>query len=162
MIEIRPANPADVPVILHFVRELAAYEREPDAVTATDGMLQHALFGPDPAATAIIATLDGVAVGFALYFYTFSTWTGRRSLYLEDLYVAELARGSGVGTAMLRHLAAVALDSGCVRFEWSVLDWNAPAIAFYRAMGAIGMEEWTIQRVAGDALVQLAGRGDGG
>lgn len=156
---IRPAEPGDVPQILRFVRELAAYEREPDAVVATEAMLDEALFGARPAAEAIIAERDGVALGFALYFYNFSTWTGRRSLYLEDLYVSEAARGAGVGTMLLRHLAGIAVDQGCQRFEWSVLDWNAPAIAFYRAMGAVGMDEWTIQRVSGDALVKLAGRG---
>ena len=156
---IRPAEPRDVSQILRFVRELAAYEREPDAVVATEAMLDEALFGARRAAEAVIAERDGVALGFALYFYNFSTWTGRRSLYLEDLYVSEAARGEGVGTMLLRHLAGIAVDQGCQRFEWSVLDWNAPAIAFYRAMGAVGMDEWTIQRVSGDALVKLAGRG---
>ncbi|WP_425229273.1 N-acetyltransferase family protein [Sphingomonas sp.] len=159
MTMIRPATPADVPTILRFVRELAIYEREPDAVVATEPLLQAALFDPRPAAQAVIAEVAEGPMGFALFFQTFSTWTGRRGLYLEDLYVSETARGQGVGKALLGHLAQVALDTGCARFEWSVLDWNAPAIAFYRAMGAVAMEEWTVQRIEGAALAQLAGRG---
>lgn len=155
---IRPATPADVPAILRFVRELAAFEREPDAVEATEAMLADALFGSSPAAEAVIAEIHSQPTGFALFFHSFSTWTGRRSLYLEDLYVTPEARGQGLGAAMLRHLAGIALDRGCARFEWSVLDWNVPAIAFYRAMGAVGMEEWTVQRVSGEALKALAGR----
>jgi GNAT superfamily N-acetyltransferase len=158
MTDIRPATPADVPLILRFVRELAEFEREPDAVKATEPMLAAALFGARPAAEAVIAQVDGEPAGFALFFHNFSTWTGLPGLYLEDLYVTPAARGSGVGTALLRHLAALALDRGCGRFEWSVLDWNAPAIAFYRAMGAVGMDEWRIQRVSGEALARLAGR----
>ena len=154
---VRPALPGDVPLILRFVRELAEFEREPDAVHATEPMLQEALFG-DRAAEAVIAEHDGQPAGFALFFHNFSTWTGRKGLYLEDLYVTPEARGAGVGTALLRHLAGLALDRGCGRFEWSVLDWNEPAIRFYRAMGATGMDEWRVQRVAGDALVKLAGR----
>lgn len=155
---VRPATPADVPVILRFVRELAAYEREPDAVEATEGTLAEALFGAPPAAEAVIAERDGAPVGFALFFHNFSTWTGKRGLYLEDLYVTPEARGAGVGRALLAHLAGVALDRGCARFEWAVLDWNAPAIGFYRAIGAVGMEEWTVQRLTGAALARLAGR----
>jgi GNAT superfamily N-acetyltransferase len=154
---IRAATPADVPVILHFVRELALFEREPDAVKASEADLQAALFGISPAAEAMMAELDGEPVGFALFFANFSTWTGRRGLYLEDLYVTPHARGRGIGAALLRHLAGIALDRGCARFEWSVLDWNADAIAFYRAMGAVGMDEWTVQRVTGEALARLAG-----
>ena len=155
---IRPATPADVPTILRFVRDLASFEREPDAVRATEPMLAEALFGATPAAEAVMAELDGAPVGFALFFHNFSTWTGRRGLYLEDLYVKPEARGRGAGAALLRHLAGLALDRGCARFEWSVRDWNAVAIAFYRAMGAVGQEEWTVQRVSGDALTRLAGR----
>ena len=153
---IRPAILADVPAILGFVRELAAFEREPDGVEATEPMLAAALFGERPAAEAVIAEADGVAAGFALFFHNFSTWTGRRGLYLEDLYVMPAARGRGVGKALLRHLAQVATTRGCARFEWSVLDWNADAIAFYRSVGAVGMEDWTVQRLSGEALVQLA------
>ena len=155
---VRPATPTDIGCILRFVRELAEFEREPDAVHATEPMLHEALFGDRPAAEAVIAERDGVPAGFALFFHNFSTWTGRRGLYLEDLYVTPDARGAGVGTALLRHLAGLALDRGCGRFEWSVLDWNEPAIRFYRAMGATGMDEWRVQRVAGDALAKLAGR----
>ena len=152
---IRPAAADDVPTILRFVRELALFEREPDAVEATEATLREALFGTRPAAEAVIAEQDE-AVGFALFFHNFSTWTGKRGLYLEDLYVTPAARGQGVGKALLRHLAAIAVARDCARFEWSVLDWNADAIVFYRAMGATGQDEWTIQRVAGDALVRLA------
>jgi GNAT superfamily N-acetyltransferase len=155
---IRPATPADVPIILRFVRELAEYEREPDAVEATEAMLHEALFGERPAAEAVIAEAEGTPIGFALFFHNFSTWKGRSGLYLEDLYVTPAARGSGTGKALLRHLAGIALDRGCARFEWAVLDWNTPAIDFYRAMGAVAMEEWTVQRVDGDALARLAGR----
>jgi len=153
---IRPATPADVATILGFVRDLAAFEREPDAVDATEPMLAAALFGDVPAAEAVIAEATGEAVGFALFFHNFSTWTGRRGLYLEDLYVTPAARGQGVGKALLRHLAALAVARDCARFEWSVLDWNADAIAFYRSVGAVGMDGWTVQRLSGDALRRLA------
>jgi len=153
---IRPAEPADVTTILRFVRELAVFEREPDAVLATEPMLHDALFGAHPAAEAVIAE-DGEPLGFALFFHNFSTWQGKRGLYLEDLYVTPSARGRGVGKALLRHLAGLAVERDCARFEWSVLDWNADAIAFYRAMGAVGQDEWTVQRVDGDALRRLAG-----
>ncbi|MEO5866715.1 MAG: GNAT family N-acetyltransferase [Sphingomonas sp.] len=155
---IRPAAPDDVATVLRFVKELAVYEREPDAVVATEDTLRAALFD-DRSAEALIAELDGAPVGFALYFHNFSTWLGRKGLYLEDLYVTPRARGAGVGKALLRHLAGIALDRGCARFEWAVLDWNTPAIDFYRAMGAEAMDEWTVQRVSGEALVELAGRG---
>lgn len=122
-------------------------------------MLEAALFGPRPAAEAVIAEdAEGKALGFALFFQNFSTWTGLPGLYLEDLYVTPAARGAGVGKALLRHLADIAVTRGYARFEWSVLDWNQPAIDFYRAMGAVGMEEWTVQRVTGEALHALAGR----
>ncbi|WHU01178.1 MULTISPECIES: GNAT family N-acetyltransferase [unclassified Sphingomonas] len=158
MIAIRTATPDDVALILGLVRELAVYEREPDAVVATEAMLHKALF-ETRVAESLIAELDGVAVGFALFFHNFSTWTGKPGIYLEDLYVTPDARGAGAGKALLRHLAGIALDRDCGRFEWSVLDWNTPAIDFYRAMGAEAMEEWTVQRVSGDALLKLAGRG---
>ncbi len=158
MIAIRPAMPADVPVILRFVRELAMFEREPDAVRATEAMLAAALFGDRPAAEAVLAEMAGEPVGFALFFHNFSTWEGRRGLYLEDLYVTPAARGQGAGAALLRHLATLAVARDCARFEWSVLDWNEGAIAFYRAMGAVGQEEWTVQRVSGATLMRLAGQ----
>ncbi|WP_174284932.1 GNAT family N-acetyltransferase [Sphingomonas bacterium] len=153
---IRAATLADVGVILSFVRDLAAFERAPDAVHATEAMLAQALFGVPPAAEAIIAQDDGAAIGFALFFHNFSTWTGRRGLYLEDLYITPAARGRGVGKALLRHLARIAVDRDCARLEWAVLDWNAEAIGFYRSIGAVGMDEWTVQRLTGDALRRLA------
>ncbi|MBN8808467.1 MAG: GNAT family N-acetyltransferase [Sphingomonas sp.] len=154
---IRPAVPSDVALILRLVRELAAFEREPDAVVATEDMLAHALFA-ERSAEAVIAERDGTAVGFALFFHNFSTWSGRKGLYLEDLYVTPDARGSGVGTALLRHLAGLAIDRDCARFEWAVLDWNMPAVEFYTAMGAESLDEWTVRRVSGTALDRLAGR----
>jgi GNAT superfamily N-acetyltransferase len=158
-ITVRSAVPADVATILGFVRELAEFEREPDAVTATEPHLHDALFGAHPAAEAVIAEQDGVPVGMAVFFHNFSTWTGVRGIWLEDLYVTPAARGSGAGKALLVHLAGLAVDRGCARFEWAVLDWNVRAIDFYRAMGAEAMDEWTTQRVSGAALVKLAGRG---
>ena len=162
--QIRPAAPDDVTTILRFIRELAAYEKEPDAVETNEDMLHDALFGATPAAEALIAErgAEGAAaaepIGFALFYSTFSTWTGRRGLWLEDLYVAPEARGSGAGAALLQALAAIAVDRGCARFEWAVLDWNSPAVEFYRAKGALPLDDWTVQRVTGDALVKLAGR----
>lgn len=155
-VTISPAERDDVPTIMRFVRELAEFEREADKVVATEDLLADALFGAHPAAQAVIARIDGDAVGMALFFENFSTWTGWRGLYLEDLYVTPEARGAGVGTALLRHLAAIAVERGCTRFEWAVLDWNANAIAFYRQMGAVPMDQWRTYRVAGDALTALA------
>ena len=156
-ISIRPATPDDVATILRFVQDLAAFEREPDAVEATEAMLGEALFGPQPAAEAVIAEEAREPVGFALFFHNFSTWKGRRGLYLEDLYVTPVARGRGVGGALLRYLAGIAVERNCARFEWAVLDWNADAIAVYRRMGAVGLEDWTVQRVEGEALRRMAG-----
>ena len=155
---IRFAEPADVPTLLALVRELADYERAADQVRATPELLHEALFGPKPAAEALIAEMDGAPVGMALFFHNFSTWTGRRGLYLEDLYVTPAARGAGVGKALLKRLAEIAVARGCARFEWAVLDWNQPAIDFYRAMGAEMMDEWRICRVSGVALSALARR----
>lgn len=156
MTEIRFATRADVATILRFVRELADYERAADKVVATEELLSEALFATPPAAEALIAEVDGAPVGMALFFHNFSTWTGWRGLYLEDLYVTPQARGTGAGTALLKRLAAIAVERGCARFEWSVLDWNEPAIRFYRAMGAEAQDEWTVMRVTGDALKRLA------
>ncbi|OYY63250.1 GNAT family N-acetyltransferase [Sphingomonas sp. 28-62-11] len=153
---IRFATAADVPVILHLVRELAIYERALDKVVATEALLHDAMFAATPAAEALIAEVDGAPVGLALFFHNFSTWTGWRGLYLEDLYVTPEARGLGIGKALLQRLAAVAVERGCARFEWQVLTWNTPAIDFYRAMGAELMEEWRTCRVSGDALARLA------
>jgi GNAT superfamily N-acetyltransferase len=159
MTDIRFARPEDVTTILRFVRELAEFEREADKVVANETLLHEAMFGERPVAEAVIAERDGEPLGMALFFHNFSTWTGWRGLYLEDLYVTPEARGQGVGAALLRHLAAIAVDRGCTRFEWAVLDWNEKAIDFYRAMGAEPMNEWTVNRVSGDALTKLAGRG---
>ncbi|MDR6788943.1 GNAT superfamily N-acetyltransferase [Sphingomonas sp. BE138] len=156
-VTIRPATPADVPVMLGFVRDLATFEKQPDAVQATEATLHDALFGAHPAAEALIADLDGQAVGFAIFYLTFSTWTGKRGLWLDDLYIAPEARGQGAGAALLEALAGIAVDRGYARFEWWVLDWNTPAIDFYRAKGAVAQDEWTVQRVDGDALRVLAG-----
>jgi GNAT superfamily N-acetyltransferase len=153
---IRPATPADIPVIRSLIVELAVYEREPDAVKATEADLHAALFGARPLAEAILAEHDGEIVGLALFFTNFSTWAGKGGLYLEDLFVRPAARGAGIGKALLVHLAGIAVARGYARFEWSVLDWNEPAIGFYRALGARSMDEWTVMRVEGDALARLA------
>jgi GNAT superfamily N-acetyltransferase len=155
---IRFAEPTDVPTLLALVRELAEYENAADQVAASEAQLAEALFGPKPAAEALIAEQDDRAVGLALFFHNFSTWTGRRGLYLEDLYVQPEARGAGIGKALLKRLAEIAVARGCARFEWAVLEWNQPAIDFYRAMGAEMMDEWRICRVTGDALAALARR----
>jgi GNAT superfamily N-acetyltransferase len=153
----RPAEPADVPVLLQLVRELAAYEREPDAVEATEPMLAEALFGPAPAASCTVALgPGGGVVGFALWYVTFSTWKGRPGLWLEDLFVRPSARGTGLGKALLQELARTCVERGYARFEWWVLDWNSPAIGFYRSLGAVPQDEWTTYRVDGDALQALA------
>ncbi|MBA4048932.1 MAG: GNAT family N-acetyltransferase [Sphingomonas sp.] len=156
MIAIRFATPADVGTILQFVRELAIYERALEQVVATEALLEQALFAVPPAAEALIAEVDGAPVGLALFFYNFSTWTGWRGLYLEDLYVSPQARGTGVGKALLKRLAQIAVERGCSRFEWAVLDWNTPAQEFYKAMGATIMGDWRICRMSGDALTTFA------
>ena len=149
---IRKATPADLGDILQLVRDLAAYEREPDAVKATVESLHGTLFGPTPSAEAIVAEVEGKVVGMALYFTNFSTWSGRNGVYLEDLYVAPEARGTGLGKALLQRLARIAVARGCARVEWSVLNWNTPAIEFYRSLGAVAKDEWTVFRLDGDAL----------
>ena len=149
---IRPANPADVPVILDLIRGLAAYEREPDAVEATVELLTATLFGSAPSAEALVAELDGGVVGVAVFFTNYSTWSGRNGLYLEDLFVTPEARGTGLGKALLVRLAQIAVERGCARVDWSVLDWNTPAIEFYRSLGAVAKDEWTVFRLDGDAL----------
>jgi len=153
---IRTAAPSDVPVIRQLVQELAVYEREPDAVEATEADLRAALFGPDPVASCPVAELGGQVVGFALWYRTFSTWTGRPGLWLEDLFVRPEARGGGLGKALLAVLAQVCVEQGWTRFEWWVLDWNEPAQGFYRSLGARPEDDWTVWRVQGDALAQLA------
>lgn len=153
---VRPAIPGDVPAILRFIKELAEYERAPEEAVATEALLHDALFGPRPACEALIGDVNGVAEGFALFFHNFSTWKGRRGVYLEDLYVTPAARGVGLGKALLSRLAQIAVERGCPRLEWNVLDWNEPALGFYRKLGAEAMTEWTIHRVSGEALKRLA------
>ncbi len=157
MADIRAASSDDVSQILAFIRELAEFEREPDAVVATAASLHHALF-EERSCEAVMAEVDGKPVGFALFFHNFSTWEGKKGLYLEDLYITPDARGQGVGTQLLQHLARIAMDRDCARFEWWVLDWNKNAIDLYRKIGAVSMDEWTVQRLSGDALRKLAGR----
>ena len=156
---IRPAKPEDVAEIHAMVRELAEYEKALDEAKATPQHLQDALFGANPRVFAHIAEDDyGTVVGFALWFLNFSTWTGAHGIYLEDLYVRPSARGTGYGKALLAQLARVCVERGYTRLEWSVLDWNAPAIAVYRSQGAVPMDEWTVHRLTGDALREMAQR----
>lgn len=154
---IRSATPTDVPAILQLIRDLAAYERQPDAVKATVEGLTATLFGAAPTAETIVAELDGAAVGMAVFFTNYSTWSGRNGLYLEDLYVRPEARGTGLGKALLARIAQIATGRGHARVDWSVLDWNTPAIDFYRAIGARPQDEWTVYRLDGEALAKLAG-----
>lgn len=156
---VRPARPGDVTAVVALVRELAAYEREPDAVQLTEQVLTERLFGPDPAVFAHVAERDGEVVGTAIWFLTFSTWTGTHGIWLEDLYVRPDARGSGLGRRLLATLAGECVRRGYARLEWTVLDWNTPALGFYRALGAVGMQEWTTQRLTGAALAALATAG---
>jgi GNAT superfamily N-acetyltransferase len=155
-IGIRPAAAADIPAILGFIRELADYEKLSHEVVATEALLHEHLFGRRPMAEVQIAALDDKPVGFALYFHNFSTFLGRPGIYLEDLYVQPAVRGKGVGTALLRTVARIAVDRECGRLEWSVLDWNEPSIRFYENLGATPMSDWTIYRVTGPALKNLA------
>lgn len=155
---IEPARERDVPLILDLIKGLAVYEKLADQVVATEDGLRESLFGPKPAAEVVIAYAADEAVGFALFFHNFSTFLGRRGLYLEDLFVRPEWRGRGAGRALLTHLAKIAAERECGRFEWSVLDWNEPAITFYKSLGAEPMDEWTIFRVTGDALSALADR----
>ncbi|QKV92629.1 GNAT family N-acetyltransferase [Streptomyces sp. NA02950] len=162
---IRPAKPSDVPAILAMIRELAEYEKAPQEAKATEEQLSAALFGADPAVFALIAeevTGEGAeTVGFALWFRNFSTWTGTHGVYLEDLYVTPRARGGGHGKALLAELARICVERGYTRFEWSVLDWNAPAIGFYASLGAEPMDEWTVRRLTGEPLRALAAEAPG-
>jgi GNAT superfamily N-acetyltransferase len=155
---IREASVEDVPLILEFIRALAEYERLAHEVVATEEMLASSLFGERPGAEVLIASFDGRPAGFALYFHTFSTFLARPGIYLEDLFVRPELRGRGIGHALLERLAAIAVDRGCGRLEWSVLDWNEPAIGFYRRIGAEPMSDWTVNRLTGAALLRLAGR----
>ena len=156
MLTIRPATPADVPLILEFIRELAEYEREPQAAVATQADLLRDGFGPEPKFRVDIAEWSGEPAGFALYFWNYSTWQGKPGLYLEDLFVRPQFRGKGIGKALLVHLARVAVKNNCGRLVWQVLDWNTPAIEFYKSLGAETMKEWLTMRVTGEALTRLA------
>jgi GNAT superfamily N-acetyltransferase len=157
---VRPAVPADGPVIGRLIRELADYENALDQVEITEAGLDAALFGPDPAVFAHVAEYRGVVAGMALWFVNFSTWTGRHGIYLEDLFVSPAARGAGLGRALLAELAGICADRGYGRLEWAVLDWNAPALGFYAALGAQDVSGWRINRLTGTALAQLAARRD--
>ena len=153
---IREATEADVPLILQFIRDLAEYERMAEHVVATEEMLRRTLFGNPRFAEVLIAEEDGAPAGFALFFHSFSTFLGEPGIYLEDLFVREPMRGRGIGKALLARLARIARERGCGRVEWAVLDWNEPSIAFYRAMGAVGLDDWLTMRLTGDALDALA------
>jgi GNAT superfamily N-acetyltransferase len=155
-ITIRPAIADDVPLILEFIKALAEYEKMSDQVIATEAGLRDALFGPRPDAEVVIASAGSEPAGFALFFHNFSTFVGRRGLYLEDLFVKPEWRGHGVGKRLLAHLAQLAIERDCGRFEWAVLDWNEPAIEFYRSLGARPLNDWTVFRVPEDALRRLA------
>jgi GNAT superfamily N-acetyltransferase len=155
-LEIRPARRSDVPLILQLIRDLATYERAPNDVTATEKRLTEVLFGEKPSAEVLLAFENETAVGFAVFFHNFSTWLGRPGLYLEDLFVKPEDRGKGFGRALLIHLAKIARERGCGRMEWAVLDWNEPAIEFYRKLGAKPMDEWTVFRLTGDGIAKLA------
>lgn len=155
-VDLRFATPADAPTVLRFIRELAEYEREPDAVEVSAETLAAQMTEAPPPFECVLAEHEGRAVGFALFFSTYSTWRGRRGIHLEDLWVTPSARGQGVGRALLARLAAIAVERGCARLEWSVLDWNELAMRFYRGLGATPMSEWTTWRLDGEALAALA------
>jgi GNAT superfamily N-acetyltransferase len=155
-VRIRGAAPEDLGLIFSLIVELAEYERAPEKVTGTVELLAVALFGPRPSAEAVIAEIDGEPVGFALFYGTFSTWECRPGIWLEDLYVPEAHRRSGVGGALLGHMAALTLERGCTRLEWTVLSWNAPALDFYAKLAAEHMQEWHTHRLDGEALTRVA------
>jgi GNAT superfamily N-acetyltransferase len=162
-LNLRPATPADVPQILQFIRDLATYEREPDAVHATEADLLRDGFGPAKRFDCLIAEITKkesiTPAGFALYFHNYSTWRGHAGIHLEDLYVSPEHRGKGIGKALLTRVAAIAVEEGCHRFQWDVLEWNTPAIGFYEQMGAKMLMEWRTMRVTGEALPALATQG---
>ena len=157
--EVRSATPADVPVILGLIRELADYEKLTDICVATEQSIHDLLFGAGSVAEALIGEYEGKPVGFALFFYNVSTFLGKRGIYLEDVYVQPAMRGKGLGKALLLHLIRLAHERGCGRVEWSVLNWNTPAIDFYKSLGAEPLDEWTVFRVTGQTLVDLARNG---
>jgi GNAT superfamily N-acetyltransferase len=156
-VSVRAATAADVPLVLAFIRELAVYERLEHQVVATQADLTTALFGARPYAEVVFACLDGREVGFALFFHNFSTFRGKPGIYLEDLFVRPESRGRGVGKRLLAWLAALALERGCARLDWAVLDWNEPSIGFYKGLGAVALDDWMTMRLTGEALERLAG-----
>lgn len=153
---IRPAQPHDAATILGFIRDLARYEKAEDAVEADEEAIRRSLFGDGATAHGLIAEIDSRPIGFAIYFFNYSTWQGRNGLYMEDLYIMPEMRGLGAGKKLLKHLARTALDMGCGRFEWSVLDWNEPAIRVYEAIGAEAQTEWVRYRLSGESLESFA------
>jgi GNAT superfamily N-acetyltransferase len=156
-LKIRPASEADVPAILTLIRALAEYEKaSPGAVPVTEDLLRESLFGPSPAVEGLVALWSGEIAGYALFFHNFSSWRGRKGLYLEDLFVVPEKRGHGIGKALLRAVARIAVERGCARMEWLVLDWNHPAMGFYESLGAVPLEEWTTFRLQGQSLRKLA------
>ncbi|PYI88193.1 MAG: GNAT family N-acetyltransferase [Verrucomicrobia bacterium] len=155
-VQIRDASISDVPIILQLIRDLATYERAPNDVIATEEGLREVLFGAEPSAKVILIFEGNEPVGFAVYFFNFSTWLGRPGLYLEDLFVKPETRGRGYGRVLLIHLAKIARDHGCGRMEWAVLNWNEPAIQFYRKLGAIPLEDWTVFRLTQNGINRLA------
>jgi GNAT superfamily N-acetyltransferase len=157
-LSIRPAMVADVPIILELIRELATYERAPNEVTATKEQLIDVLFGPRPAAEVLLAFEEETPVGFAVFFHNFSTWLGHRGLYLEDLFVRPEQRGKGYGRELLVNLAKIADERNCGRMEWAVLDWNEPALKFYKKLGAVPLDEWTVFRLTRNGIAKLAGK----
>lgn len=156
MLNIRPAQVADAALILHFIRELAIYEKAEHEVLATEGSIRSTIFAEDSRVEALICENQGEAIGFAVYFFNYSTWLGKYGLFLEDLYVTPEQRGIGAGKALLQHLARIAVDKDCGRFEWNVLDWNEPSIKFYESLGAQPLNEWIGYRLDGDALQEFA------
>lgn len=157
MICVRDAAGDDVPLILSFIRELAEYEKLSHEVAATEGSLRETLFGERRYAEVLIGEQDGTPAGFALFFHNYSTFLGKPGIYLEDLYVRPEFRGDGIGRALLARLARLAVERGCGRLEWWVLDWNEPSIGFYKKIGAVPMDDWTVYRLTGEALEELAG-----
>ena len=153
---VRPARQEDVPDLISLVRELAEYERALEQALATEADFTRDLFCPSPRVHALVAEVDGTVIAYAIYFLNYSTWLGKHGIFLEDLYVRQAHRGLGAGTALLRALAQECVDKGYGRFEWTVLDWNEPALRFYRALGAVPLDEWTIHRVTGQTLETLA------
>jgi len=152
---VRPARPNDVADLILLVRELAEYERALEQAIATEADFTRDLFGPSPRVHALVAEVEGAVIAYAIYFLNYSTWLGKHGIFLEDLYVRQTHRGLGAGTALLRALAQECVDKGYGRFEWSVLDWNEPALGFYRSLGALPLDEWTVQRLTGEALDRL-------